>query len=413
MAARDQTHDTVVVGCGQAGLAMSCLLTEAGVGHVVLDKGDRVGDSWRRRWDSFTLVTPNWFLRLPGHPYRGDDPDGHLTRDDVVSYLEEYAASFDPPVRFGVTVTAVRELTEGGYAVDTTAGSYQAANVVVAAGTFQHPRLPQFASRLPADITQLHTSEYRNPERLGEGAVLVVGSGQSGGQIAEELLESGRDVYLSVGRTRRLPRRYRTRDGIWWAVQLGVTDQTVDDLDSPSERFEANPLISGKNGGRDLDLHRLTRDGMVLLGRLLDIEGKTAVVAGDLHDRLTAVDTQLAEFRRAVDRYVEEAGMEVPTEPLDEPRDGFAQEIIRRLDLDEAGIGTVIWATGYRWDFGWIQVPVFDAYGYPIQIRGVTSHPGLYFVGLHWLHTLKSGLFAGVGADAEHITRHLTMKRVS
>lgn len=406
-----EQRDTVIVGGGQSGLTMSYLLTQQDRDHVVLEKSQQVASAWRQRWDSFTLVTPNWQLRLPGHPYTGEDPDGFLPRDRVVEYLEDYAASFDPPIRFGATATRVAPDGDGGYVVETDDGTLRADNVVVAAGTFQQPRIPPASQRVPAGIEQLHSRDYRNPDQLGDGAVLVVGSGQSGSQIAQELHESGRDVHLCVSGPGRLPRRYRCRDGMWWAMKLGITDQTVDELDSPEERFTANPRISGRDGGQTINLHEFARDGIQLLGRLEDVRDGRALLAPDLHASLEAADTMVAEFCAGVDQYVQEAGLDAPEESLEQLRDGYDQEQVTELDLTEAGIGTVLWATGYRWDYSsWIDLPVFDEFGYPVQDRGVTEHPGLYFLGLHYLHTLKSGLFLGVGEDAQHVADHLAQR---
>ncbi|MDX1686442.1 MAG: NAD(P)-binding domain-containing protein [Candidatus Promineifilaceae bacterium] len=411
MAEQVEKRDTIIVGGGQAGLAMSYLLTQQDRDHVVLEKGQRIGESWRGRWDSFTLVTPNWQLQLPGFPYQGDDPEGFLTRDEVVRYLEEYADTFDPPLRFGVEVTAIEENDDGdGYLVHTTDRAYEAANVVVAVGAFQYPHIPAFSQDAPEEIVQLHSSKYRNPEALPEGGVLVVGSGQSGCQIAQELNESGRQVYLCTSGVGRLPRRYRGKDGMWWGVQLGMTDRTVDDLESPEERFAANPQISGKDGGQDINLHQFARDGIRLLGRLEDFRGQEAILAPDLHQNLAISDKMAAEFRKGVDKLVSKKGLDVPEESVTELQDGYEQQVITELDLEEAGIGVILWATGFDRDFSWIELPIFDEWDYPIQERGVTEYPGLYFLGLHWLHTLKSGLFLGVGDDAEHIAEHIARR---
>lgn len=353
-------------------------------------------------------MTPNWQLQLPGHPYQGDDPDGFLTRDEVVAYLEKYAAKFDPPLRFGVEVTAVERKDSGsGYWVHTSNCTYEADNVVVAVGAFQFPSIPEFSQKVPNDIAQLHSSDYQNPDVLPDGNVLVLGSGQSGCQIAQELHESGREVYLATSKVGRLPRRYRGKDGMWWAIKLGIVSQTVDELDSPAERFAPNPQISGKDGGQDINLYQFARDGITLLGHLEDIQGQKAILAEDLYENLAAGDKQATQFRKGVDKYVSETGLDVPEEQVDEPQDGYAQEEIKALDLAQAGIGVIIWATGFDRDFSWIDLPLFDKWGYPLQEQGVTDYPGLYFLGLHWLHTLKSGLFLGVGEDAEHIAEHL------
>ena len=408
MALNAETIDTVIIGGGQSGLAMSYLLKQQDREHVVLEKRNRIGESWRHRWDSFTLVTPNWQLQLPGYPYQGENPDGFLSREEVVTYLEGYAGSFEPPVQFGTEVTGMEANGNGrGYLVRTPDTHFEANNVVAATGTFQSPNIPGCSENVPGIIRQLHSSDYRNPESLPDGNVLVVGSGQSGSQIARELHEDGRDVYLCVGRAGRLPRRYRGRDGMWWAVQLGILDETVDDLDSPAERFSANPVISGTNGGQDINLHQFARDGIRLLGHLNDIRDGCAVLADDLHDNLSAADQMADQIRQGVDTFIEKTGMDLPEEIVSEPQDGFDQEMIPELDLEKAGINTIIWATGYGWDYSWIRLPILDEFGYPVQERGVTDFPGLYLVGLHFLHTRKSGLFLGVGEDAEYIARHM------
>lgn len=400
--------ETVIVGGGQAGLALSFLLTQQGREHVVLEKREQVGATWRQRWDSFTLVTPNWTLRLPGHYYEEGDSDGFLARDNVVTYLERYAASFDPPLQFGVEVTAVtHKADDSGYLVHTDDRTYEAQNVVVATGTFQKPKIPAASQGLSPSITRLHSNDYSNPQALPDGAVLVVGGGQSGCQIAQELKESGRRVYLSVGSAGRLPRHYRGRDGMWWADRLGLFDQTVDKLSSPEERFEANPQVSGKNDGCDINLHEFAREGINLLGRLEAAREKRVALGHNLHESLAKADKTAAEFRKAIDKYVRETGLNAPPEEVHEPQDGYNQEIVTSLDLDEAGISTVLWATGYRWDYGWVKLPIFDDYGYPQQQRGVTPYPGLYFLGLHFLHTRKSCLFYGVGDDAQYIAAHI------
>lgn len=410
MSAQIETRNTIIIGGSQSGLAMSYLLTQQDRDHIVLEKNQRIGESWRKRWDTFTLVTPNWQLQLPGFAYQGDEPDGFLTRDEVVDYLEAYADHFDPPLRFGVEVTAVTPITPGdGYLVQTTEGDYLADNVVVTVGTFQYPAIPEFSQNAPESIKQLHSSEYRNPAALPEGNVLVVGSGQSGCQIAQELNESGRQVYLCTGKAGRIPRRYRGKDGFWWADRLGIFDQTVDDLESLAERFAANPQASGKDSGREINLHQFAREGIRLLGHLEGIQGQKAIIAGDLYDNLAVGDKLAKQFRNGVDMYVQKAGLDLPEETVVERQDGYDQEIITELNLADAGISTIVWATGFDWDFSWIQLPIFDEWGYPIQERGVTEHPGLYFLGLHWLYKRKSGLFLGVGGDAKHIAEHIAV----
>jgi putative flavoprotein involved in K+ transport len=253
----------------------------------------------------------------------------------------------------------------------------------------------------------MHTSHYRNPQELPAGAVLVVGSGQSGCQITEELYQAGRKVYLCTGGGARAPRRYRGKDFAWWAVKLGILDKTVNELDSPAERFKANPHVTGRYGGRSLNLHQFALDGVTLLGRLQDASGSKVFLASDLKENLMKADQAAAELLKGIDAFIEKSGMEAPEDEEPELRAGYEAEVITELDLGAAGITSVIWATGFTYDFNWIKFSILDEYGYPRQERGVTEYPGLYFVGLHWLHTLKSGLFAGVGDDAAHIAKHM------
>ena len=396
-------HDVVVIGAGQAGLATSYYLTEAGCDHVVLER-DRVGERWRsERWDSFTLVTPNVMSRLPGFPYEGDDPDGFLARDEVVEYLEAFVDRFDPPLRTGVEVLAVRQ-HDAGYAVETTDTTYEAPNVVVATGPFQRPRVPEFGAEFPSSIEQLHTSEYRNPDQLDPGGVLVVGSGQSGTQIATELHESGRDVYLSVGKAAKAPRRYRGKDIVRWMVALGGLEAVVDSLDSPADRFAPNPYVSGKDGGQEIDLLDLAADGLTLLGRAEGTEKGVLIVAGDLEENLRNAYRFYAGMLGQIDDLIETEGIDAP-DPEFVPRDpeAISVESVRELDLEAANVRTVVWATGFRFDFGWVEPATFDEYGYPVHDRGVTDTPGLYFLGLPWLHTAGSSLLFGIGGDAEHV----------
>lgn len=403
---------TLVIGAGQAGLATSRHLTEHGIEHVVLEK-DRIGERWRsQRWDSFTLVTPNWMLNLPGFDHDGD-PDGFLARDEIVGYLEAYAASFSPPLRLGVRVESVRPAPDGTLTVETDQGDYQARNVVVAVGTFQRPRIPRAAADLDPSVLQLHSSRYRAPEALPGGGVLVVGSGQSGAQIADELHEAGRRVFLAVGSAGRAPRRYRGRDFTRWADTIGFFARTPDQLPSPAARFAANPVASGKDGGKNLNLHAFARDGVVLLGRYEDAEGSTMRFASTLHETLAQIDAGVTELKESVDRAIAEMDLDVPpADPAEDPelRDGYDLPARRELDLRREGIGTVIWACGYRFDFSWVEGPAYDGFGYPVADRGVTTHPGIYFVGLHFLHTAKSGLFYGVGDDAAHVVAALARR---
>jgi putative flavoprotein involved in K+ transport len=406
--------DVVIIGGGQAGLALSYYLTQQGRTRVVLERG-RVAETWRsQRWDSFTLVTPNWMTQLPGSPYQGADPDGFLPHDEIVITLERYAQSFCAPLHCGVQATAVRLQPAGkGYLVETSEGSFGAVNVVLATGGFPLPKLPQASTAIPVNIMQLHSSQYRRPSLLPAGAVLVVGSGQSGSQIAEELHQSGRQVYLCVSRCGRSPRRYRGKDVMWWVNQMGGYDRTIDSLPSPEARFACHPDLSGKEGGHEIDLRQLANEGVVLLGRLKSIQGSRVVMAPDLEANLNRADAQAEQLMRAIDTYVLRTGMEVPVESTSEDSTSkwvSPAEPILEIDLYAAGISTVIWATGFQLDFRWVHVPVFDDVGAPLHQRGVTSSPGLYFLGLPWLYKEKSALLFGIGEDAAFLAAAIAAK---
>ena len=404
--------DTIIIGGGQAGLAASYHLTQRGREHLVLEQAGRAAESWRKRWDSFTLITPNWMNRLPGAEYHGDEPDAFMPRDQVVAYIEAYAQRFALPVRYGIRVSAVEPI-ENGYRVRATDVDFEARSVVIATGSNQRPKVPAFSVNLPAAIRQIHSSQYRNPESLPAGAVLVVGSAQSGCQIAEELYQSGRKVYLSVSGAGRIPRRYRGKDLTEWFYATGFAEMTVDKLPSPQAKFAAKPHSTGKNGGHTINLHQFARDGVVLLGRLQEVQGARIILAPDLRENLAKADKFSADFRQGVDNYLTQNGLEAPIDSVPELRDGYAAEQILEIDLELAGIRCVVWATGYSFDFGWVKLPAFDDDGYPVQQRGVTDFPGLYFVGLGYMHTFQSDLLAGVGDDAAHVVAHLAARRLS
>lgn len=405
--------DTVVVGGGQAGLAASYFLSKGGREHVVLERASQPAEAWRNhRWDSFTFVTPNWMIRLPGAAYEGDDPHGFLSRDEIVDYFEEYVRRCELPLRYGTRVTCV-ERDGDGYRLTTDQGESRARNVIVATGSFQTPRIPALARKLPEQIDQLGADSYRNPQALKPGAILVVGSGQSGSQIAEELYMSGRKVYLSVGRVGRVPRRYRGEDVTTWLVKIGFFDREAARLPSPKARFDANPQLSGTRGGHALNLHQFARDGVSLLGRLVDAAQGKVFLAADLKESIARVDASEVDVLKRIDSYIETAGLRVPPESVPVLRDGYAAEPKLELDLLNAGVSSIIWATGFQSDFGMVKASIFDGFGYPRQERGVTACPGLYFVGLNWMHTFKSGLLFGVGEDAEYVTSHLMSRSTS
>ncbi len=400
--------ETVIVGGGQAGLATSYHLTQQGRQHVVLEQAARAANVWRAdRWDSFTLVTPNWSLRMPGAAYDGPDPDGFMARADVVAYLDRYVERFQLTVRCNTRVVSVAALDGPGYRVETEAGALMATNVVIATGLHQQPKIPSYASGLSPAITQLHSGRYRNPESLPAGAVLVVGSAQSGCQIAEELYQSGRKVFLCTGSAGRVPRRYRGKDIILWLDRAGLFDLTPEQLPPGMSKFGGIPHFSGTSGGHTLNLHQFARDGVTLLGHLRGAAGAKVALAPDLHENLANADAFEREALAVIDGYVEANGLDAPTEKVPELRDGFEQPIIEELDLAEAGISTVVWAMGYTFDYSLVRLPVCDADGFPIQRRGVTRYLGLYFVGMPWMPTERSGFLIGVGDSAAHIAAHI------
>ena len=399
--------ETVIIGGGQGGLAVSYFLSARGREHTVLEKAEQPGNAWRNdRWDSFTLVTPNWSFRLPGAEYNGDQPDGFMPRDEIVRRFEAYVEQNRLPVEFGVRAEAV-EAVEGGYRVETSRGALRAKNVVVATGLYQKPKIPEFAARLPAGINQIHSGQYRNPGALPPGAVLVAGGGQSGCQITEELYQSGRKVYLSTGKAARAPRRYRGKDVFEWITLTALFERTPGQALSMRERFGSNPLATGKDGGHSLNLHQFARDGVQLLGRITDARNGKIFIAPDLMENLAHTDQGEKNLTARFDRYIETTGLNVAAETIPVLTDGYDVPVLTELDLDAAGISTIIWAMGYSFDFSMVKLPVLDEVGFPLSQQGETRFAGLYFAGLPWLPAKTSGLLLGVGEQAEYVANHI------
>jgi putative flavoprotein involved in K+ transport len=396
---------TLVIGGGQAGLVMSHRLKVRGLPHLVLER-HRVAERWRsERWDGLKFQFPNWSVRLPDFPFPHGDPDGFATTAEILDYINAYADFVAPPIRCGVEVTRLRCRDGGSFVADTGDGSIEADNVVVATGPYQRAVIPDLL-RDDARVYQVHASRYASPEKLPDGAVLVVGAGASGAQIAEELLRAGRRVYLSVGRHNRLPRRYRGRDLIWWLSAMGI-DQTPVEQRGPSRLL---PVISGAYGGQTIDFRRFAAEGVTLLGRIVAARDGVVEFAPDLADSLAAGDAAYDAFLDVVDAHVAHDGLDMPQDPgaravLPDPSGVTAP--LRHLDLDAAGIAAVIWATGYGVDFGWIQVPVLDARGEAVHRRGIAEVPGLYFLGLQWLSRMSSSFLSGVGDDAAVLADHI------
>jgi putative flavoprotein involved in K+ transport len=399
-----ETHDTVIVGGGQAGLAMSYHLRQRGREHVILERS-RIAERWRsERWDSLHFQLPNKWLELPGKPYLGADPDGFSHHSDVIRFVTDYATEIDAPVRLGVEVTGLRhDASEAGYLMETTGGDIEAKNVVIATGPFQRPSIPSYAGAISKAVYQTDTIAYRNPASLPSGAVLVVGTGNSGCQIADELCRSGRDVYLSVSRHSRAPRRYRGRDVIWWYEELGRFDVDVDTF--PGRRFPPTSIMTGIGGGYDLDPRRLGAEGVRLVGHINGADQHDLGLVDDVEDLLTAADRSYAAFIEAADRYADIASASCGIGDRETPPSPASLKLEHQgvLNVRQEKIGTIIWATGFRYGFDWIKLPILDGDGTPIQTRGATAFPGVYFLGLHWMHTFRSAILAFVGRDAAHI----------
>jgi putative flavoprotein involved in K+ transport len=405
-----QRHEVVVIGGGQAGLSVSYCLRERGVSHVVLER-ETVGHSWKNeRWDTFCLVTPNWQCRLPGHAYAGSDPYGFMGRDEIVRYVTDYAARCSAPVREGVAVHALEAGSDGGFRLSTSSGEMLAEQVVVATGAYHSPLIPKSAAGLPASLVSLHSSNYRNPAALPEGEVLVVGSGQSGCQIAEDLHLAGRKVHLAVGNAPRCARRYRGKDVVEWLDAMGYYDIPIEQHPNREQvRDKTNHYVTGRDGGRDIDLRRFAREGMKLYGPFDAADGARVRFTQGLRAHLDGADEVYRSINRTIDAYIEKARISAPRDatyvPVWEP-DAETLE----LDLTASNVTSVIWSIGFRSEFSWVKLPVFDERGYPVHTRGVTSIPGLYFVGLPWLHTWGSGRFSGVGRDAAHLAAQIGVR---
>lgn len=405
-----ETIDTLVVGGGQAGVAMSEHLSNQGVPHLVLER-NRIAEAWRtRRWDSLVANGPAWHDRFPGLEFDGLDPDAFADKERVAAYFEAYAEKIQAPIRTGVEVKSV-ERNDGrpGFTIETSEGVIEANRVVAATGPFQTPVIPPIAPE-DATLTQLHSAEYRNPGQLPEGAVLVVGAGSSGVQIAEELRRSGRQVYLSVGPHDRPPRAYRGRDFCWW---LGVLGEWDAEMMKPGTEH-VTIAVSGANGGKTIDFRELAHQGMTLVGRTRAFADGKVTFESDLADNLAAGDANYLSMLDAADDYARRNGLDLPEEPEaryipDDP--ACVREPLLELDLAEAGITTIVWATGFTVDYRWLKVDAFDDNGKPQHQRGVSREPGVYFVGLPWLSRRGSSFIWGVWHDAKHIADHIATQR--
>jgi putative flavoprotein involved in K+ transport len=403
--------ETVVIGGGQAGLATSYYLTQHGHEHIILEQADRIANAWRERsWDSLTLVTPNSAFRMPGNEHGIDHPSGFMPLDDIILFFEDYVKKFNLPVVYNTKVLSVAGHADGTYMLKTNGEVYVAKNVVIATGFYQNPKIPSVANNLSIAIKQMHSSAYRRPSSVPEGAVLVVGSGQSGGQIAEELLQAGRKVFLCVGTAGRAPRRYRGKDIIEWLNIVGLFDLTPEQLPPGMGKFDGIPHLTGAQGGHTINLHQFAKDGITLLGHLRFAENDKVMLATDLHNSLQVVDGFEKDVTQAIDEYIRSNSLDIPAEALPQLEHGYHQPLLEELDLSKEGINTIIWATGYTFDYSMVKLSVLDGDGFPIQSHGVTKFPGLYFVGMPWMPSEKSGFLLGVGESARHIAAEIVMQ---
>ncbi|WP_298561960.1 NAD(P)/FAD-dependent oxidoreductase [uncultured Aliiroseovarius sp.] len=405
-----ETIDTLVVGAGQAGIALSEHLGNSGVPHLILEK-NRVAEAWRTgRWDALVTNGPVWHDRFPSLEFKGNGPDEFVTKDRVADYLEEYAQMVNAPVRTGVEVLKAERLPDqAGFRVKTSDGEIHAKRIVAATGAFQHPVIPPIVPET-AKVTQIHSYHYKNPAQLAEGAVLVVGAGSSGAQIADELNRAGRKVFLSVGPHDRPPRRYRGRDFVWWLGVLGLWD-----LAAPNPGTEHVTIsVSGAYGGNTMDFRRLAGEGVTLLGMADGFEDGTLTFRDDLQANVAAGDANYNEMLDAADAYLDRTGLSLPEEP--EARIAFPDpdcltNPVHTVDLAKEGITTIIWATGFRQDFNWMKFDAFDDKGAPIHQRGVSVEPDVYFLGLPWQSRRGSTFLWGVWHDAKHVADQIAIQR--
>jgi putative flavoprotein involved in K+ transport len=399
-------YSTVIIGGGQAGLSASHYLTKRGIDHIVFEK-KAVAHKWKNeRWDAFCLVTPNWQCQLPDHPYDGSDPHGFMVKDEIVAYVDRFIKKVNAPVLEGTAVTSIEQIADSLFRVESSAGIVTADSVILATSLYAKPAIPRAAERLPDNILQVHTADYRNADQLPEGAVIVVGSGQSGCQIAEDLHLAGRKVHMVTGNAPRCARFYRGRDVVDWLADIGQYDITIAHDGMTKKKHDTNHYLTGRDGGRDLDLRKFALEGMKLYGRMTSVSDGKMVFEPNLKSNLDAADRVYNGINALIDRHITEKGIAAPEpsvyRPLWEPEVEPAA-----LDLAAEGIGSMIWATGFTPDWSYVGLPIFDGTGYPVQRRGVTGVDGVYVLGLPWLWTWGSGRFLAVGKDAEHVTDHL------
>lgn len=405
-------YDVVIVGGGQAGLCISHYLQKAGIDHVVLEKESELTHAWRqKRWDNFTLVTPNWQCLLPDHPYNGNDPDGFMKKNEIVEYLDSFIEKLNPPALLNVQVTHVAKVAPQQFEIETNLGKTTAKQLVVAAGGYHTPIYPKLSETLPENVLVIHSEQYFNVDQLPEGNVLVVGSGQSGAQIAEDIHLAGKKVYLSTGDAPRCARFYRGKDVVTWLFEMGYYETTVKDHRYSEEvRNSTNHYVTGRDGGRDIDLRKFALEGMQLLGRFEDFQNGQLVFRPDLNQNLDMADATYNRINASIDDYIAKNNI-----TTDEPASVYhplwiPEQEITHIDLAAENITSIIWCIGFRPDYSWIDLDIFQNNGYPMHDRGITVDSDVCFIGLPWLNTWGSGRFMDVGKDAKYIVDHIKNK---
>ncbi len=407
-AGNKQVLDTIVIGAGHAGLAISYYLTERSIDHLVIERGE-VANSWRNeRWDSLTLLTPKWQSRLPGFGYSGNDPDGYMSMREVIEFIDNYARYCKAPVQTGTNVTALKQ-NSNGYQINTDRGQWHCRSVVIASGACNLPSIPKVAEAIPEDIQQVTSLEYRNPDQLEEGGVIVVGASATGLQLAEEIHRSGRPVTIATGEHVRLPRIYRGRDIQWWMNAAGILDEGLDEIDNINRaRHLPSPQLVGSREHQILDLNAMSGLGIKLVGRLMGMQNGAVQFSGSLRNVCALADLKMNRLLKIIDEWIEQNPGVSPFEPAERfARTGVDEDPCLALDLASEGIRTIVWATGYRPDYSWLDVPVLDRKGLIKHDGGIVDSPGMYLVGMPFLRRRKSSFIHGAEDDARFITQHL------
>ncbi len=406
-------YEVIIVGSGQAGMSMSYHLKKANTSHLVIEKNNEIAYNWKNeRWDEFCLVTPNWQCQLPGHHYSGDDPDGFMVKNEIVDYLQSYFDSFKPPVVFNSIVNSITKV-DGLFHIETQCGdnknSYTADQVVLACGSYHQTFILPAAQHMPKSITHIHSRDYKNAESLPEGEVMVVGTGQSGAQIAEDLHLNGKQVHLCVGNAPRVNRRYRGKDVVQWLEDMSYYDTTIDKHpDGANAPHSTNHYVTGRDGGRDLNLRIFAEQGMKLYGQLGEVKHGIASFLNDLEKHLDDADSSAKRITDKIEEYIQFCNIEAPED--NNVHSNYLPKYPSKLDMNTSKVTTVVWATGFKMNYDWVKLPAFDERGLPVEKRGVSNVDGLYFLGLNWMNTWGSGRFFHVGRDAEFLKEKIIEK---